>query len=236
MGAACQRTERGQRFPDTRLFSGHHGFDQLQDDAAVKSETKDQRWVRPAFIALLAGTAALYLWNLSASGYANTFYAAAAQAGSQSWEAFLFGSADAGNTSGRQRPHQASGADRRPCRARVPDQGRRRDAGGSGDCGWRSPEVGPWSCCRRQAAEPVNPRRDHPGECGRAIGRTRRRSAATIGRRCTPDSANQGQGSNPAPVQMKAAAAARAVGSPATARCCAAASASAGDRPAISPR
>src|SRR3954471_1642409 len=31
--------------------------------------------------ALLAATAALYLWNLSASGYGNTFYAAAAQAG-----------------------------------------------------------------------------------------------------------------------------------------------------------
>ena len=46
---------------------------------------------------LLAGTAVLYLWNLSASGYANSFYSAAVQAGSQSWKAFLFGSLDAGN-------------------------------------------------------------------------------------------------------------------------------------------
>ena len=47
--------------------------------------------------ALLIGTAALYLWGLSASGYANSFYSAAVQAGSQSWKAFLFGSLDAGN-------------------------------------------------------------------------------------------------------------------------------------------
>ena len=32
--------------------------------------------------AVLAGTAVLYLWNLGASGWANAFYSAAAQAGS----------------------------------------------------------------------------------------------------------------------------------------------------------
>ena len=47
--------------------------------------------------ALLSGTAVFYLWGLSASGYANSFYSAAAQAGSQSWKAFIFGSLDAGN-------------------------------------------------------------------------------------------------------------------------------------------
>ncbi|UYQ63141.1 ArnT family glycosyltransferase [Streptomyces peucetius] len=55
----------------------------------------DARWVRPAFLALLAATALLYLWNLSASGYANSFYSAAVQAGSESWKAFFFGSSDA---------------------------------------------------------------------------------------------------------------------------------------------
>ncbi|MFI5840756.1 ArnT family glycosyltransferase [Catenuloplanes sp. NPDC051500] len=50
-----------------------------------------------ALAVLLAGTALLYLWNLSSSGYANSFYAAAVQAGSQSWKALLFGSLDAGN-------------------------------------------------------------------------------------------------------------------------------------------
>jgi 4-amino-4-deoxy-L-arabinose transferase-like glycosyltransferase len=55
------------------------------------------RWERPALLALLVGTALLYLWNLGASGDANTFYAAAVQAGTQSWEALLFGSLDSSN-------------------------------------------------------------------------------------------------------------------------------------------
>ena len=46
---------------------------------------------------LLAATAALYLWNLSASGWANAFYSAAAQAGASDWTAMLFGSSDAAN-------------------------------------------------------------------------------------------------------------------------------------------
>ena len=37
------------------------------------------------------------LWGLSASGWANAFYSAAVQAGSQSWSAFFFGSFDAAN-------------------------------------------------------------------------------------------------------------------------------------------
>ena len=48
--------------------------------------------------ALLVATALLFLVGLSASGYANQFYAAAAQAGSSNWEAFLWGSSDAGNS------------------------------------------------------------------------------------------------------------------------------------------
>lgn len=46
---------------------------------------------------LLLATSVLYLWSLSASGYANSFYSAAAQAGAQSWKAWFFGSLDAGN-------------------------------------------------------------------------------------------------------------------------------------------
>ena len=46
---------------------------------------------------LLAGTGVLYLWGLSASGWANAFYSAAAQAGSRSWTAWFFGSSDAAN-------------------------------------------------------------------------------------------------------------------------------------------
>jgi 4-amino-4-deoxy-L-arabinose transferase-like glycosyltransferase len=48
--------------------------------------------------ALLSGTALLYLSGLSRSGWGNSFYAAAAQAGARSWEAWFFGSSDAGNT------------------------------------------------------------------------------------------------------------------------------------------
>lgn len=47
---------------------------------------------------LLTATALLYLWDLDRSGWANAFYSAAAQAGSQSPKAFLFGSSDAGNS------------------------------------------------------------------------------------------------------------------------------------------
>lgn len=46
---------------------------------------------------LLAATAVLYVWGLNASGWANAFYSAAVQAGTQSWKAFFFGSSDAAN-------------------------------------------------------------------------------------------------------------------------------------------
>ncbi|MDT5057213.1 MAG: hypothetical protein QOF66_5579 [Mycobacterium sp.] len=46
---------------------------------------------------LLAATAVLYLPYLSASGWANAFYSAAAQAGASDWTAMLFGSSDAAN-------------------------------------------------------------------------------------------------------------------------------------------
>jgi 4-amino-4-deoxy-L-arabinose transferase-like glycosyltransferase len=46
----------------------------------------------------VVATAGLYLWGLSANGYANDFYAAAAQAGSASWKAWFFGALDAGNS------------------------------------------------------------------------------------------------------------------------------------------
>ncbi len=60
-------------------------------------EREDARWLRPTFWALLVVTAVVYLWDLSISGYANSFYAAAVQAGTKSWEAFFFGSLDSSN-------------------------------------------------------------------------------------------------------------------------------------------
>ncbi|MGX1798003.1 hypothetical protein ACWIGN_19515, partial [Streptomyces albidoflavus] len=43
----------------------------------VRGRPEDPRWARPALLALLVVTAALYLWDLSASKYANQFYSAA---------------------------------------------------------------------------------------------------------------------------------------------------------------
>src|SRR3954462_7295945 len=61
------------------------------------SREAQPRWVRPAVLTLLVATAVLYLWGLGSSGWANNYYAAAAQAGTQDWKAWLFGSLDSGN-------------------------------------------------------------------------------------------------------------------------------------------
>jgi len=53
---------------------------------------------RAALVVLLLAAALLYLWGLGSSGWANSFYSAAAQAGSASWKAFFFGSSDAANS------------------------------------------------------------------------------------------------------------------------------------------
>jgi 4-amino-4-deoxy-L-arabinose transferase-like glycosyltransferase len=74
-------------------------------DFPIVAEAQPQRrwgsqsaWNRHAPLAgLLSATALLYLVGLSRNGWANQFYAAAAQAGSKSWKAFLFGSLDQSN-------------------------------------------------------------------------------------------------------------------------------------------
>ncbi|MBA3021958.1 glycosyltransferase family 39 protein [Propionicimonas sp.] len=53
---------------------------------------------RGSVLALLVAVGFLYLWGLSASGYANSFYSAAAQAGADNWVAWFFGSLDGGNS------------------------------------------------------------------------------------------------------------------------------------------
>jgi 4-amino-4-deoxy-L-arabinose transferase-like glycosyltransferase len=63
----------------------------------IGSDGPSPRWARLALLGLLATTAATYLWNLAASGYGNSFYAAAVEAGSKSWKAMFFGSLDPSN-------------------------------------------------------------------------------------------------------------------------------------------
>lgn len=64
---------------------------------AARGGPQDPRWARPAMWAVLALAAVLYCWNLSGSGYANEYYAAAVLSGTKSWSAMFFGSLDAGN-------------------------------------------------------------------------------------------------------------------------------------------
>lgn len=63
----------------------------------VRGNADEATWVRPALAGVLALAAVLYIWNLTVSGYANTYYSAAALSASQSWSAWFFGSFDAAN-------------------------------------------------------------------------------------------------------------------------------------------
>ncbi|WP_375497260.1 glycosyltransferase family 39 protein [uncultured Jatrophihabitans sp.] len=67
------------------------------EDPPQLDASAHRRRDRGLFGGLLVGTVLLYLVNLSVSGWANQFYAAAAQAGAKSWKAFLFGSLDQSN-------------------------------------------------------------------------------------------------------------------------------------------
>src|SRR3954451_6040895 len=74
-------------------------------DAAPRTEPRALDLVRAASISWTtlaqAGVAALaaivYIVNLTVSGFANTYYSAAALSASQSWSAWFFGSIDASN-------------------------------------------------------------------------------------------------------------------------------------------
>ena len=64
----------------------------------IDSTPVSRRVALASVVLLLIGSGALYLWGLSASGYANSFYSAAAQAGGVSWQAWFFGSLDSANS------------------------------------------------------------------------------------------------------------------------------------------
>jgi 4-amino-4-deoxy-L-arabinose transferase-like glycosyltransferase len=65
--------------------------------ALVRGRADDPRWVRPTLLGVIAVAALLCLWDLTISGYSNTYYAAAAKAGSESWKAWFFGALDPGS-------------------------------------------------------------------------------------------------------------------------------------------
>ena len=84
--------------PDAPVPDAPHDAPHDAMPDATPGDRGRARWERPALVGLLVGTGVLYLWGLGASGWANSFYAAAAQAGSESWKAFFFGSSDAANS------------------------------------------------------------------------------------------------------------------------------------------
>lgn len=55
------------------------------------------KWERPALLMVLLSNTVLYTANIGISGWANSFYSAAVQAGTMDWKAFFFGSSDWGN-------------------------------------------------------------------------------------------------------------------------------------------
>jgi 4-amino-4-deoxy-L-arabinose transferase-like glycosyltransferase len=71
-----------------------------EENFMEKSNTNTGRrpaWEKPALWILLILTAVGYIWGLNESGWSNSFYSAAVQAGTKSWKAFFFGSIDASN-------------------------------------------------------------------------------------------------------------------------------------------
>jgi 4-amino-4-deoxy-L-arabinose transferase-like glycosyltransferase len=65
--------------------------------ALTRARTAEAAWAVPAMLGVTFMAAVMYLVNLTVSGYANTYYSAAALAGSQSWSAWFFGSIDSAN-------------------------------------------------------------------------------------------------------------------------------------------
>lgn len=55
----------------------------------VSSGRTDRKWETFGLVALLTGTAFLFIWGLDRNGWANPYYSAAVQAGSVDWKAFL---------------------------------------------------------------------------------------------------------------------------------------------------
>lgn len=82
----------------TTLVSPAGSVAPADSSGVTRSPAKSAIWERLSLAVLLIGTTVAYLWNLSINGWANSFYSAAIQAGSQSWKAWFFGSSDMANS------------------------------------------------------------------------------------------------------------------------------------------
>ena len=85
-------------YTDSRVKIVKTAVDDLKGLYRVNKELDKRSWFEKWTLpALLALTGALYLFGALHNGMANSYYAAAVQAASQDWTAWLFGSLDAAN-------------------------------------------------------------------------------------------------------------------------------------------
>jgi 4-amino-4-deoxy-L-arabinose transferase-like glycosyltransferase len=91
--------ERNNLMENTNLANQSDSLQTSQSNSntLVRGRPGVLPWERPALLILLVLTAVAYIWGLGQSGWSNSFYSAAAQAGTKSWKAFFFGSIDAAN-------------------------------------------------------------------------------------------------------------------------------------------
>ncbi|UEJ83826.1 glycosyltransferase family 39 protein [Brachybacterium halotolerans subsp. kimchii] len=75
---------------------GRHRHDEDERPGPRHARLENRPLAVPwGLLALLAGSALLYITGITISGWGNVYYAAAVQAGTQSWHALLFGASDA---------------------------------------------------------------------------------------------------------------------------------------------
>ena len=83
---------------DSRVKIVKTAVDDLKGLHRVNKELDDRSWLeKMALPILLIATGVLYMFGAMHNGMANSYYAAAVQAASQNWTAWLFGSLDAAN-------------------------------------------------------------------------------------------------------------------------------------------
>ena len=85
-------------YTDSRVKIVKTAVDDLKGLHRVNRELDDRSWFEKITLPiLLIATGALYMFGAMHNGMANSYYAAAVQAASQNWTAWLFGSLDAAN-------------------------------------------------------------------------------------------------------------------------------------------